>query len=131
MAFASIMKELRRVLDNLDKDQARVLNLSYTKTVLEKIDVIEKQKIGQKQASEYRDEFCEKFNERERLYNDIKKIVQNIQQQFAKMWGMIQPHVIDLREMDLYLDKCRRFLHQLEKSGPISKDLSVTLLLAW
>ena len=84
--------------------------MSYTKSVLEKIDVIEQQRIGKKKSSEYRDEFCEKFNERERLYNDIKKIVGNIQAQFEKMWVLITPHVIDIREMDLYMDKCRRFL---------------------
>ena len=47
-----------------------------------------------------------------------------------KICILITPHVIDIREMNLYMDKCRRFLRQLE-SEPISEDLSATLMLAW
>ena len=35
------MKELRVVQENLDNDQARIVNIHYTKTVLEKIDMLE------------------------------------------------------------------------------------------
>ena len=42
----------------------------------------------------------------------------------------IAPLLVDERELELYKDKCHRFLKQLE-SGPVSVDLSSTLMLAW
>jgi len=47
-----------------------------------------------------------------------------------KICILITPQVIDVRELDLYMDKCRRFLRQLE-TEPLSKDLCATLMLAW
>lgn len=47
-----------------------------------------------------------------------------------KICILITPHVIDIRELDLYMDKCRRFLRQLE-GGVIGEDLAATLMLAW
>lgn len=47
-----------------------------------------------------------------------------------KICILITPHVIDIRELNLYMDKCRRFLKQLE-SQPVSEDLGATLMLAW
>ena len=41
LAFTNVMKELRAVQENLDKDQARIVNIHYTKTVLEKIEMLE------------------------------------------------------------------------------------------
>lgn len=48
-----------------------------------------------------------------------------------KICILITPHVIDIRELNLYMDKCRRFLRQLEGHQPVSEDLSATLMLAW
>ena len=62
------------------------------------------------QADHARDEFSEKLSERERLYHDIKKLVDNIMRQMENICNLIMPHVIDIRELDLYMDKCRRFL---------------------
>ena len=53
-----------------------------------------------------------------------------IKQKLECVCIQITPLVIEIRELDLFMDKCRRFLLQLE-SEPISKDLSATLMLAW
>ena len=42
----------------------------------------------------------------------------------------ITPLVIDERELELYKEKCRCFLKQIE-SGDLDADLIATLMLAW
>ena len=54
IAFTNVMKELRAVQENLDNDQARIVNIHYTKTVLQKIEMLESQQISKVQADQIR-----------------------------------------------------------------------------
>ena len=40
------MKELREVQENLDNDQARIINIHYTQLVLQKIEMLENAQIS-------------------------------------------------------------------------------------
>lgn len=68
IAFTNVMKELTTVQENLDNDQARIVNIHYTKTVLQKIEMLENEQISKRQADVIRVQFDEKITERERLY---------------------------------------------------------------
>ena len=46
IAFTNVMKELREVQENLDNDQARIINIHYTQLVLQKIEMLENAQIS-------------------------------------------------------------------------------------
>lgn len=83
------------------------------------------------QAKHCRQQFSLKFEEREHLNSELRIRVSHSFEQMEAICRSITPLIVDERELDLYKDKCRRFLKQLHSSGPVCKDLSATLMLAW